>query len=197
MSIGEIVDEEPFVEKFWRDNNLNQRTLTVLLAPFTTGKNRNWESDRMALFADTIHDRFQSQFVMTCGQKDLQAAKELAGMAKKTKIVLAEQTTLRQYIALLRNSDIIVCMDSSAMHIAGALQKPFVALFGVSPVDERFPLDCKGVYIYKPIHCSPCDLPYCKNKVFRECMKQIEVNEVVNAFIKVKDSMTMMSEIHK
>ena len=46
---------------------------------------------------------------------------------------------LRTLIAALSLARLVVCPDGGAMHVAAALGKPVVALFGDSPVDRWRP----------------------------------------------------------
>lgn len=81
---------------------------------------------------------------------------------------------LRQLAALVQESDLLLCVDSSPMHLAVWYQKPLVAVFG--PTDEKklLPLDdprfqAVGV---SGLNCRPClwdvrndccDKPVCLN----------------------------------
>jgi ADP-heptose:LPS heptosyltransferase len=67
------------------------------------------------------------------------------------------------------------------MHVAGALGVPFIALFGPTATDRRMPLNGVGRALFNRIQCSPCDSASCNNPVFRECMKQISVDDVMRA----------------
>ena len=94
--------------------------------------------------------------------------------------VLAEGLALRQYVAVLRGAGTLVHSAAylSPMHIAGALGKPYVALFGPTPIAGRAPLAGRGIALAKPLFCAPCDQSGCRNPIFRECMKLITVADV-------------------
>ena len=87
--------------------------------------------------------------------------------------------TFAELIFLINNSELIITNDTGPMHIAFALRKKTVALFGpCSPehygnVENCFP-------IYKNIYCSPCVhefiIPMCKGD--NQCMKKIMIEEV-------------------
>ena len=71
-----------------------------------------------------------------------------------------------------------VSNDSGAMHLAAALGRPVVAIFG--PTDERAtrPLGDHDV-ITEPVFCRPCMLRDCP--IDHRCMKRITVDRVVEA----------------
>ena len=70
---------------------------------------------------------------------DLERAEKLASMCK-SKPSLSLSTTLLQYVAVLRASSLVLCNDSSALHIGAAVGKPIVAVFGPVKAKERIPI---------------------------------------------------------
>jgi heptosyltransferase-2 len=74
--------------------------------------------------------------------------------------------------------DVFVSNDSGAMHLAAALGRPVVAIFG--PTDERAtrPLGDHTV-VTAPVFCRPCMLRDCP--IDHRCMKRISVDEVFEA----------------
>jgi ADP-heptose:LPS heptosyltransferase len=65
---------------------------------------------------------------------DDDAAAELLRATKGAAVVPVETPDLRTLIAALSLAERVVCPDGGAMHLAAALGKPVVALFGDSPV---------------------------------------------------------------
>lgn len=181
MTIGESDDEEPFAADFWRTHGLIEGCLTVALAPFSTASNRSIPLEQASAMADWLADEFGAQIVVTCGQREAEEARALATICKRATVAVAAGTTLRQYIGLLRRSDLVIAGDSSPMHLAAAMDVSYVAIFGPTPADERAPLEGKGIVLRKPLPCAPCDLPTCTNKVFQQCMKLIELRDVQEA----------------
>ncbi len=94
----------------------------------------------------------------------------------------AGRTTIRQLIALLYFSRVVVSNDSGPMHIAAALGKPLVAIFGSTNPKRTGPF-ATGLVIKKEIPCSPCYKRVCPKNF--ECMTSISVEEVLEAIEKV------------
>jgi len=67
------------------------------------------------------------------------AAAEVLRMAKNPAVVPVATAELKTLIAALSLADRVVCPDGGAMHLAAALAKPVVALFGDSPVERWRP----------------------------------------------------------
>jgi len=181
MTIGETPDEASFFEDFVRRNGIDTDRPMIVIAPFSTAENRSLEPALMAQVADWLDAEYGAKIVVTAGPGDKEKARAIVDASTRASIVVAEGTGLREYISILRHADLIVTGDSSPMHLAAALGTPYVALFGPTPVNERAPFDSKGHVIVKPIPCSPCDLSTCSNKVFKECMKLIELADIQKA----------------
>lgn len=146
MTIGETPDEAPFARAFYDAHRLTRDKPTVVLAPFSTQDNKDWPPNNYARLADWLVQERAAQVVMTAGPKDGEKARALAAQASSP-IHLAQGTTLRQYVGLLRAADLVVSGDSSPMHIAAAVGTPYVALFGPTPADELAPLVGRGAVL--------------------------------------------------
>ncbi len=181
MTIGKTPDEAPFWAAFQEEHGIPSGVPVVVLAPFSTSENRVWETDRLAALADWLAAERGAWVILAAGPKDGPKASEIAALTKSAPLIVAAGTTLRQYVALLRAADLVICGDSSPMHIAAALGTPYVALFGPTPIAERAPLAGLGLALAKPLPCAPCDQNFCRNAVFRECLKLITVADVRSA----------------
>lgn len=95
---------------------------------------------------------------------------------------LAGKTTLRQLMALINLMKVFLTNDSGPMHIASALGRPLVALFG-STSDVKTGPYSNGTVIHKHVECSPCYKRTCP--IDFRCMKRIEVDEVYETIRKL------------
>lgn len=69
---------------------------------------------------------------------------------------LAGRTTLGEAIDLLSVADAILTNDSGLMHVAAALGRPLVAVFGSSDPGHTPPLGTRAEILYLGLSCSPC-----------------------------------------
>ena len=183
LMLGETTDEAPFFSAFLLRHGLTRNRPIVLFAPFSTGETRCWEPERYAHVADDLCRAHNAQVIITMAPGDNEKARAIAAQASFP-LILAEDTTLRQYIALIRRADLLVCVDSSALHLASALGTPYIALFGSTDPITVVPPVGRGTVLYKPIFCAPCTSNTCSNPVFRDCMKQINASDIGQAIAK-------------
>jgi len=121
-----------------------------------------------------LAERIGMPVVLLGSGNDLAAAREVPGMN------LIGKTSLDEAIRLIAGAAVVVSNDSGLMHVAAALGRPQVALFGSSSPEHTPPASPRARVLWLRLECSPCFARECPLGHFR-CMKEIGVEKVIAA----------------
>lgn len=117
-------------------------------------------------------------------QKDAAVANEILALLTEDQrqrcSSLAGRTSLAQAIDLLSAADAVVSNDSGLMHIAAALDKPVVALYGSTSPDFTPPLTQRSKLLYTDIECRPCFQRVCPLG-HKKCLTELEPGRAIAA----------------
>ncbi len=110
----------------------------------------------------------------------------------------AGRLSLGELLALLDRSACVLTNDSGPMHIAIALERPTVCLFGPAN-PEHYGQELPNVAIfYSPVFCSPClyeaDQPPCDGNNI--CMQRIKPEPVLQAVLRMLGGSSAIPQVH-
>ncbi len=107
---------------------------------------QQWPLARYAELAARLAEQQKVMLLWAPGAKDNprhpgddEAAAEILRTVKGTAVIPFPTPDLKTLIAALSLADRVICPDGGAMHLAAALGRPVVALFGDSPVERWRP----------------------------------------------------------
>ncbi|MGC9324361.1 MAG: glycosyltransferase family 9 protein, partial [Desulfomonilia bacterium] len=146
----------------------------VVLNIGATKPANRWTSEGFCQLARESTHRYGIPCVLTGGPEDIPLSHEIETRAGRGIINLCGRTTLPELKEVLAGSRVVVSCDTGPMHLAVALQKQVVALFG--PADPRRTGPFFGKVVHKDLHCSPCNRRVCDDPV---CMYSITAGDVL------------------
>jgi len=101
-------------------------------------------------------------------------------------IDLVGKTDFRNIECVIRNSDFVISLDTSIMHLASLLGKKIIALFGAGNVNLARPRFSEHYIVKKELGCSGCgDICIFKKQKRYPCMEMITVNDILINLTKV------------
>lgn len=143
-------------QKTLADLGLEQPTRLVAFCPGAEyGPAKRWPAAHFAALARSLYAEGISVWLFGSG-KDKAIADEIAAQAPGPIRNLCGTTSLDQAIDLLALADLVVCNDSGLMHVAAAVDRPIVALYGSSSPGFTPPLSDRADIVSLKLACSPC-----------------------------------------
>jgi len=160
----------------------------IVLAPGAAyGQAKQWPPARVADVAARLIRERGAVCVMVGAGHDRDAARAVessfaSDASSRSRLIdLTGQTTLPELMGVIARADAVVANDSGAMHVAAALDRPVVAIFG--PTDERAtrPVGESGqdIVLTANVFCRPCHLRDCP--IDHRCMKRVTADMVFAA----------------
>lgn len=92
--------------------------------------------------------------------------------------LFVNQPPIRELMAMIASSDLLVSNDAGPMHIGPAVGTPTVGIFGPGEPEIWFPYPAPHQAAYREIECSHCGLDVCPRG---ECMRDLSVEDVAQA----------------
>jgi heptosyltransferase-2 len=99
---------------------------------------------------------------------------------------LGGRTALAEVIDLMALTAAVVSNDSGLMHVAAALQRPLVALYGSSDPHHTPPMNAQARILYRGLSCSPCFERECPLGHLN-CLREISPQTVLKALSQTRD----------
>ncbi len=171
--------EVPFGEvDAWRKANGIGQTPAVALAPGAVGPSKRWTeyAELARRIADAGYD------VWIVGGPAEKPLAQAISQTRKTGIYDRTSTDLRNGIHALAAAALVVSNDSGLMHVAAAIGRPTVGIFGPTSPFHWAPLNGLSATIKRTpnLVCQPCHKPICSVQ-HHGCMRDITTAEVMTA----------------
>ncbi|WP_122411313.1 lipopolysaccharide heptosyltransferase II [Pseudomonas viridiflava] len=147
------------------------------------GESKRWPAEHYAQVADA-RIREGWQVWLFGSQKDHPVGEtireNLIPGLREESVNLSGQTSLAEAIDLLSCADSVVSNDSGLMHVAAALNRPLVAVYGSTSPSFTPPLADEVEVVQLGIECSPCFDRTCRFGHYN-CMRLLEPGAVIQA----------------
>ncbi|KPK08517.1 MAG: hypothetical protein AMJ64_03140 [Betaproteobacteria bacterium SG8_39] len=140
------------------------------------GPAKRWPAERFGALAADLAAQGAGVFLLGSANDAAvcDAVVQASGSAAQS---LAGRTRLGQAIELIAAADAVVTNDSGLMHVAAALDRPQVALFGSSSPAHTPPHSPRARVVWLQPACSPCFARVCPLGHFR-CMTELAPQRV-------------------
>jgi heptosyltransferase-2 len=166
--------------------------LVALCPGSTNSRAKRWPAGRYAELADRFIEQMGASVLLIGSPDELDVSREVKQLMRHQPFMLTGSTDLAMAVAILSLTEILITNDTGPSHIAAALNRPTLVIFG--PTDPRTtrPYSPLAQIIRHPPECAPCMLRDCP--IDHRCMTAISPEEVFGqATVMMKGKMT---EVH-
>ncbi len=156
--------------------NTPAHPLIALCPGSINSRAKRWPTERYAALADRLINDLGAEVLLIGSNDELEVSREVAQLMRGKAIMLTGETNLADAIAILSLVDLLVTNDTGPAHIASALGRPTIVIFGpTNPLTTR-PFSEAGEIVRHPPDCAPCMLRDCP--IDHRCMTAISPDEV-------------------
>lgn len=159
----------------------------IALAPGASFETKRWPAERFAEIAARLQSSLDCRIVIVGGSGDTAIADQISEACPQPVVNFAGKLSIMETAAAISFCRLVVSNDSGLMHLANALKKPTLSIFGPTTRELGFfPLpELSRVIENTNIPCRPCThmgRHKCPKKHF-DCMRSISVESVYSAIV--------------
>jgi ADP-heptose:LPS heptosyltransferase len=151
----------------------------ILIHPAAAFDTKQWDAEKFAALADRLTGTGR-RVLLTAGPGDESLLARIETLCNP-KVGFVEPLSIRQFSALASLSTLYVGNDTGSTHIAAALQKKIVVIFGSSDFKVWYPWGVEHRLIRSDLPCMPCPGYFCLHFEEPRCIRSIEVEPVFQA----------------
>jgi heptosyltransferase-2 len=157
----------------------------VVFAPGAEfGSAKRWPAAHFAALAkEIVQEDPRTQVVLLGSPKDREVCDEIVALALADSVrvtSLAGATKLDEAISLIAGAAAVVSNDSGLLHVASALNRPVIAIYGPTDPDHAPPFSDMAKSLSLRLACSPCRQRECPLG-HHDCMQKLAPDTVWQA----------------
>src|SRR5438128_5497557 len=151
-------------------------TLVALCPGSINSRAKRWPAERYAALADRLIDELDAEVLLIGSPGERDVSIQVGSHMRRHPIIATGTTDLSSATAMLSLVDLLVTNDTGPAHIASALGRPTLVIFGPTNPLTTPPFSPVGEIIRQPPVCAPCMLRDCP--IDHRCMTAISPDEV-------------------
>jgi lipopolysaccharide heptosyltransferase II len=152
------------------------RPLIALCPGSINSKAKRWPAERYATLADRLIEELGAEVTLIGSAAEAEVSLEVTARMRNKPVMLTGQTDLAELVAVLGVINLLITNDTGPSHIAAALGRPTLVIFGPTNVATTRPFSPLAEIVVHPPDCAPCMLRDCP--IDHRCMTAISPDEV-------------------
>ncbi|HTL70304.1 MAG TPA: lipopolysaccharide heptosyltransferase II [Candidatus Eisenbacteria bacterium] len=143
---------------------------------------KRWPAAHYARLLDKLALNDGRRIALVGDAKDAEDARRVRGAMLAESVDLTGKTDFAALCGALAAAELVVTNDSAPLHLAEALGRPVLALFGPTDPRKYGPRGARSAAVSKPLFCSPCEKAQCRfgsgESFHPPCLKELYPEEV-------------------
>jgi len=170
-------DRKTAARDFLRARGVREDKILVALCPGSiNSRAKRWPTERYAALGDRLIDELGAEVLLVGSSGEAEVSFGVSAHMRNKPIALTGETDLAELVAVLSLVNLLVTNDTGPAHIASALGRPTLVIFGpTNPLTTR-PFSPFGEIVREPPDCAPCMLRDCP--IDHRCMTAISPADV-------------------
>ena len=179
------------VQQLWAERGLEREDINrgnyIVVAPGARWAVKEWPIPHFSQLCKRLVEDGQNVVLMGA-PADQDKSQAIVDAVQDPRLIdMTGATSLEELTELIRYSKLYISADTGPLHLANALKKPLIAMYGTTSPDRTGPYG--GDYVH--ILVSPTSKATAKEPLVddTDCMAQLSVDEVWNTYVSLKDTL--------
>ncbi|MDP8216746.1 MAG: glycosyltransferase family 9 protein [Candidatus Kaelpia imicola] len=174
-------EENSFCDAFLIEEGIDDKDKVVGIHPFSGWSLKDWPIAKWNELAKILKSKYSIKVINLSKRNDFFSQRVLENISDE--IVSADETTLKQAMALIKRCSLFIGGDSSLVHLASCMGVETIGLYG--PTAKIYPYFHYHNIItsQKRYHCMPCSPGFsrCREEKVQTspCMESISLEDVL------------------
>jgi heptosyltransferase-2 len=170
-------------ERFFRRRRIDGNRLAVGLNTGAGSKfeTKQWPPAYYVELISLLRRKLGAAVFLLGGPRERAMNLTIARRSRDAVYDTGSENSLLEFAGFISRMDLVVCSDTLGMHLAIALKKKVVALFGPT-CPQEIDLYGRGVKLFAAVSCAPCYRKTCPDG---KCMKEITPEGVFEEICKL------------
>jgi ADP-heptose:LPS heptosyltransferase len=169
------------VDRICHEAGLDPLSTFVTLQPYSLWPYKELPESLYIQLIEFINDSLGIPVAITGGPGDNLSAQAICRRCGPGAVNLAGKTTIGEMAALLFRSSLFVGIDSAGLHIAAAVGRPTLGIFGPSSPESWAPRGDRHRVLQPEETCAPCREKGCNNTEVSLCLQHLPVEKIATA----------------
>ena len=166
-------------------NELNREKINkkkfIVLHPFSIWQYKELPATHYIKLIHHISDVWGLPVVITGSDQEHKRAQILIKASKRQVLNMAGKTSIIEMAGLLQQAGLVVSIDTSAIHIAAAVNTPAISIFGPSSPVNWAPKGDQHIVVANKMKCIHCKRKGCNDSEKSRCLLTLDSNVTIEA----------------